>query len=93
MTSVKQRQPELNNKTFTDKKGTKYEGQRFIKIPNPDMPTGFQTIEIHYLHGKIHGSPAIIYPDGREEEWENGNFTQLLAVPYPKRHITEGELC
>jgi hypothetical protein len=90
---MKERQPELAGKIFTDKNSVKYEGLRFIKIPNLKMPTGFQTIEIHYLHGKIHGSPAIIYPDGREEEWENGSFTQLLALPYPKRYLTEGELC
>jgi hypothetical protein len=90
---MEQRQPELTGKIFTDKNGIKYEGQRFIKIPNPDMPTGFQTIEVHYLHGKIHGSPAIVYPDGSEEEWENGDFKQLLALPYSKRYLTEGELC
>jgi hypothetical protein len=90
---MRQRQPELSGKIFTDKNGAKYEGQRFIKIPDLNMPTGFQTIEIHYLHGKLHGSPAIVYPDGQEEEWENGNFTQLLALPYPKRLLAESESC
>jgi hypothetical protein len=82
---MKLRLPELIGKIFSDENGLRYDGQRFIKIPNPNMPTGFQTTEINYLHGKIHGSPAIVYPDGQEEEWNDGNFVQLLALPYSQR--------
>jgi hypothetical protein len=82
---MKPRQPELLNKIFTDDKGNKYEGQRFILIPDSRRTTGYVETEINYLHGKIHGSPAIIYNDGLSEAWENGKFIKILDLPYSQR--------
>ena len=82
---MRPRQPSLIGKIFKDTDGTYYHGQRFIQIADSDMPTGYVTTEIHYLDGKIHGKPAIIYPDGQEEEWENGNFIAISALPYSQR--------
>jgi hypothetical protein len=82
---MKARQSELAGKIFSDKNGNKYEGQRFIDIFNPGYPTGFLSTEIHYFNGRIHGSPAIIYPDGLEEEWREGSFVKTLAGPYSNR--------
>ena len=79
------RQPELIGQVFTDKNNVKYEGQRFIQINDKSMPTGFITTEINYLHGKIHGKPAIIYPDGLEEDWDNGTFIKVSGLPFPQR--------
>ena len=81
----KPRQLKFIGKTFTDKEGKKYEGQRFIQVFDPIMPTNFRTTEIWYNDGKIHGKPAIIYPDGLEEEWENGDFVAVLKLPFEQR--------
>jgi len=82
---MKARQSELIGKVFTDEQGKKYEGQRFIQINRDDMPTGFLTIEINYLHGKIHGKPGIRYPDGQEEDWQHGTFLKISKLPYAQR--------
>jgi hypothetical protein len=80
------RQPNLTNKRFTDEKGKLLEGLRFINVNDENMPTGFTTTRINYYHGKIHGSPAIVYPDGLEEEWNEGIFVKILYPPYSQRN-------
>ena len=82
---MRPRQQDLIGRVFTGADGKPYEGQRFIQIHNDNTPTGFLTTEIHYLKGKIHGDPAIIYPDGREERWENGQFIEVTELPYTQR--------
>jgi len=79
------REPELEGNIFSDKDGKPYEGQRFIMIPNDDTPTGYISTEVNYSAGKIHGSPAIVYPDGLEETWEDGKFVAILYPPYQQR--------
>jgi len=79
------RSPELEGKTFRDEDNILYEGQRFIDIVDHAYPSGFFSIEVHYLNGKIHGKPAIIYPDGLEETWENGKFIEVNEFSYSER--------
>ncbi|MDR0316038.1 MAG: hypothetical protein LBH97_03965 [Treponema sp.] len=81
----KARQPELVNKIFTGDDGDKYEGERFITVSNPAMPSGMSVTRINYHQGKIHGTPAIVYPDGLEESWEHGTFTGVYRLPYAER--------
>jgi hypothetical protein len=83
------REPKLAGKTFIGNDGIKYEGQRFIDIPDITMPEGYRTTEVWYKDGKIHGKPAIRYPDGQAEEWHDGKFIQVLSLPYNQRE----ELC
>jgi hypothetical protein len=80
------RQPELLNKRFNDAHGKPLEGLRFININDEKMPTGFSSTKINYHKGKIHGSPAITYPDGLEEEWNEGVFVKILYPPYHLRN-------
>lgn len=79
------REPELAGKVFSGEDGVKYEGERFIQINDDSMPTGFLTTAVNYRHGKLHGCPAISYPDGLEEEWKDGNFVRVKALPYAER--------
>ena len=76
------REPELIGKVFTDEKGKKYQGQRFLMVLDRTMPSGFLNTEIWYKDGKVHGKPAIRYPDGLTEEWKDGNFVAVLDLPY-----------
>jgi hypothetical protein len=80
------RQANLINKRFNDENGKPLEGLRFIKINDERMPTGFSTTRINYHNGKIHGSPAIVYSDGLEEEWNEGVFIKVLYPPYDQRN-------
>ena len=81
------RQPELQKKVFADPDGKKYEGKRYIINPTSDSnySTGYINCEVNYHNGKIHGSPAITFPDGLEEEWNNGKFVKILSLPYSNR--------
>jgi antitoxin component YwqK of YwqJK toxin-antitoxin module len=76
------REPEKVGKIFTDKNGKKYNGKYFYRIPDVNEITGFIATELNYLDGKLHGSPAISYPDGQQEEWKNGNFVKILRFPF-----------
>ena len=82
----KPRQKELEDKIFKDEKGVLYHGQRFLMEPSPDVPFASLKTEIWYKNGKIHGKPAIVYPDGLEEHWENGKFIEMYKPP---RHLRE----
>jgi hypothetical protein len=81
------RQPELANKIFYDENKKKYNGQRFLQKADNEMPSGITLTEVNYLNGKIHGNPAIIYPDGLEEDWQNGNFVKVNKLPYAQRRV------
>jgi hypothetical protein len=81
----KPRSNEYEDKVFTDKNGIKYQGQRFIPQPqfnDIEDDRSYPCIEIWYLDGKLHGSPAIVYPDGLEEEWTDGKFEKILQLPF-----------
>jgi len=79
------REKELIGKVFKDENGIPYQGQRFIQVVNLDTITGFMDTEMNYLNGKAHGNPAIIYPDGLEEQWENGSFIKTTHLPNAER--------
>ena len=81
------RQPELIGKTFTDEDGHKYEGWRYLTkyTNNPEYPTGMIITDVQYRNGKVHGNPAIVYQDGQEEQWDNGQFVKILELPFCER--------
>ena len=83
------REPELIGKTFSAEDGTLLEGPYFFNEPNEEYATGFKTTEYNYKNGKIHGSPAIMYPDGQEEDWDNGNFVEISLLPWSERFLNE----
>ncbi|MCL2411889.1 MAG: hypothetical protein FWC97_09640 [Treponema sp.] len=78
------RQPQLQNKVFKDDKGVPYNGQRVIVVPTKDKNyfSGYIETWVTYNNGKLHGNPAIIYPDGLEEEWDNGKFVKISSPAY-----------
>jgi len=82
---MKPRQPECIGKVFKDKDGKPYEGEREIGIPDRNSPTMYQSINVFYHKGKLHGDPAIIYPDGLAETWENGQPVKIKELPYAQR--------
>jgi hypothetical protein len=79
------RQPEYEDRVFTDKEGKPYEGQMVEMIPDMDTVSGFRSTHLWYDNGKLHGKPAIKYPDGQEEEWNNGKFVSVMKLPYKER--------
>jgi len=78
----KPRNPEYENRIFTDDNGNKYQGTMFLMTPDFSQPLSFLNIEIYFEDGKIDGERAIKYPDGYEETWENGKFVKVYALPY-----------
>jgi len=84
---LKPRQPEFANRVFKDEDGTPYQGQRVIVLldPDPDSLSGLLHIKVEYRNGKLHGDPAIVYPDGLEETWEDGAFVKIKSLPYARR--------
>jgi len=78
----KPRSNEYEDKVYTDEKGKPYQGQRFIILPNQDDFPNIKSIEVWYLDGKLDGRPAIVYPDGLAEEWDNGKFVKTIDLPY-----------
>jgi len=79
------RQKELVGKTFFDKEGNKYEGWRYILEKNEKMDTGYDETQVRYKNGKLHGEPAIVYQDGREEDWQDGFFVKVAELPFSQR--------
>ena len=79
------RQLEWEGKIFCDSDDKPHNGEMFYDIPDDSYTTGFLTTILHFKDGKIHGSPAIIYPDGMEEEWDNGAFVKVIKPPYAER--------
>jgi hypothetical protein len=80
------RSPEYIDKIWKDEKtGVPLEGKRFLNVYEPESPTGALSTELMFHKGKVHGDPAIFYPDGLEETWENGKFVKVSALPYPDR--------
>jgi len=85
----KPRSNEYEDKVFTDEKGIKYQGQLFKPLPQSDDIRNqrcYPCIEFWFLDGKLHGNPAIVYPDGLEEEWIDGKFVKTLQLPF---HLCE----
>ena len=84
---MKPRESDLTGKVFSDDDGNKYQGLRVIQVPTDDEESIFGVIEtyVEYNEGKFHGKPAIKYPDGLEEEWDNGIFVKVLELPYKER--------
>jgi hypothetical protein len=74
----KPRSNEYEDKIYTDEKGNKYQGQRFIILPDSGDFPNIKSIEVWYLDG----CPAIVYSDGLSEEWENGKFVKTINLPY-----------
>jgi hypothetical protein len=79
------RDPKLAKKIFKDDNGRPFEGTICYTIPDKSLFIGFDTLIMQYKHGRIHGSPAIQYPDGLEEIWEEGEFVGILHPPYKER--------
>jgi hypothetical protein len=79
------RNPELAGKTFRDENGKPLEGTKYLIVDDASMYFGFSSIILNYMNGKLHGTPAVKYPDGQQEVWENGQFISLLAPPYKER--------
>jgi len=79
------REPEFSGKVFKDEKGKPYQGERVIGIPDCSSATMYQEIIVFYRNGKLHGDPAIIYPDGLAETWEDGVFVRINDLPYAQR--------
>ena len=77
------RDPELQDKVFTDENGEKYNGQRFIMSADDAFFDGYSKTEVWYKDGKIHGT--IVYSDGLEEQWENGKYVKTLYLPFCQR--------
>jgi len=78
----KPRNKDLEGKTFKNSNGEKYNGQRFIIFPDDGSSPLIKNIEVWYLDGKLHGNPAIIYPDGLTEEWREGKFIRVVDLPF-----------
>jgi hypothetical protein len=87
----KPRNNEYEDKIYTDEKGKPYQGQRFIIPPydterlKRELNAGDDSIEVWYKDGKLHGDPAIEYPDGLAEEWDNGKFVKTMRLPFHLR--------
>jgi hypothetical protein len=79
------RKPEWEGKVFTDDQGIPYEGQRFTNVPSEKTSLGMDFIEIWYHEGKVHGDPAIQFPDGLIEQWDNGVFIKVSEQAYGHR--------
>jgi hypothetical protein len=80
------RSPEYQHKIFSNPEDKKlYEGLMFFDVPDLNHPTGFSSTQIFFSDGKVHGNPAIIYPDGLEEQWEKGVFVRVTELPYSSR--------
>jgi len=79
------RSPEFVDRIDTDKNGVPYEGERQLLVPTEERLDGFWTTVLMYHKGKLHGEPAIRYPDGLEEVWENGKFVRVFKLPYSDR--------
>jgi antitoxin component YwqK of YwqJK toxin-antitoxin module len=84
---MKPRQPEFENKIFSGDEGN-YNGWRVLVSPDFENEKGSGFVEIHifYKDGKVDGDPAILYPDGLEETWENGKFVKVAQLPYKQRY-------
>jgi hypothetical protein len=52
---------------------------------DPEATGGIRTTVYHFKEGKLHGTPAIQYPDGLEEDWDNGNFIKISLLPWSER--------
>ena len=74
------REPKLIGKSFL-KENKPLNGRYVYKTPNPNHPTGWTKTVYFFKNGKLHGTPAMIYPDGREEDWDNGNFIKISFMP------------
>ena len=48
-----------------------YRGERLHREDGPAV-TWLDGTQLFYLEGKLHGTPAIIYPDGRVKDYEHG---------------------
>ena len=84
--TMKPREPELEGKVFCDPKTKEpYEGLRLIMIPDDTMPTYHDITKVWYEEGKLHGTPAIAYSDGQEEDWLNGTFVRVSRLPFHQR--------
>ncbi|MDR0312708.1 MAG: hypothetical protein LBI14_03850 [Treponema sp.] len=85
------REKELIGKIFKDKDGKPYQDVRFLQVPNRKYATGYMVTVLNFRDGKLHGSPAIVYPDGWEEDWEDGNFIKVSRPPYNQEARKEFE--
>jgi len=79
------REPEKIGQIFKDEDGKPLEGQKVLKQPDEDSTTGFIDTFYSFKNGKIHGTPAIEYPDGQEEDWDNGSFVKIALPPLMER--------
>jgi len=82
---MKPRNPEWEHKVFKDDNGNPYEGERCISEYHEESATGFLDTRVWYHKGKLTGFPAIIYPDGLSEKWEDGRFIGIIELPYHQR--------
>jgi len=79
------RNPEYQNKIFPDEKGVPCTDTMYRYEVSPKDPDDMECTIIQVKNGLLHGSPAICYHDGLEEEWENGVFIKTLELPYNYR--------
>jgi len=82
---MKPRESNLIGKQFKDDDGKLLQGPFYFTITDLTQPTGVLATFYHYKDGLIHGSPAIAYPDGQEEDWEMGNFVRISQVSFSER--------
>jgi len=81
------REPELAGKCTTDDEGKPLNGEYALGYYDPESPVYYTRTIYNYKDGKIHGSPAIIYPDGQEEDWDKGEFVKISLIPFDEREF------
>jgi hypothetical protein len=83
---------ELIGQVFIDKDGNPFQDTIFFTTPAPHLVSGTRDIVIEFLDGKVHGTPAIRFYDGQQENWENGNFVEILYPPYNKAKYVKADI-
>lgn len=82
---MRPRQPELVGKIFKDADDNPLEGTYILAIADDKQPTRHVTTTYSHKNGKVHGNPAVQYPDGQEEIWEDGSFIEVSKLAFSKR--------
>jgi len=81
----KPRQPEFEDRVFSDENGNKYQGVMVHNAADYDLEQGYLSTYYSFKDGKIDGERAIEYPDGLEETWKDGKFVRVRALPLAQR--------
>ncbi|MDR0319902.1 MAG: hypothetical protein LBI28_00220 [Treponema sp.] len=83
---------DLVGQVLTNKDGSPLQGTMVFATPAPHCVSGTRDIIIEFLDGKIHGTPAIRFSDGQQEDWENGNFIKVVHPPYNKAKCVKADI-